>query len=143
MTANELLAAGCRLATKRTPAVSVNFQRSELIALMTILAAHPDGIICQHPADNDLSKLSAREREVFLMIGQGKTNPEIVNALGIGDKTLESHKAHIKEKLDILNGVELQQRAFKHVCMPWGKMDNVTKMTLRNILKTILHACEV
>lgn len=49
------------------------------------------------PAQTD--GLSEREIEVLLLVAQGFTNKEIAARLNIGVKTVETHKAHIAQKL--------------------------------------------
>jgi len=46
-------------------------------------------------------KLTIREREVLQLIGEGRSNKEIANLLYLSMKTVETHKAHLMEKLDI------------------------------------------
>lgn len=53
--------------------------------------------------------LSDRELEVVQLIGQGRATREIASALNISVKTVESHRAHIKEKLNLKNATELVQ----------------------------------
>ena len=48
---------------------------------------------------NDL--LSAREREILQLIAEGNSIPQIASHLCISKKTVEAHKAHIMEKLNI------------------------------------------
>jgi DNA-binding NarL/FixJ family response regulator len=55
--------------------------------------------------------LSDRELEVFELIGKGKSTHEIASALRLSAKTVESHRAHIKEKLQIGTSIELVQHA--------------------------------
>jgi DNA-binding NarL/FixJ family response regulator len=45
--------------------------------------------------------LTAREREVLQLIGEGKTTKAIAGLLGISFKTAESHRSRIMKKLDI------------------------------------------
>lgn len=47
-----------------------------------------------------LSKLTDREREVLDHLVQGKLNKEIANELGISQRTVEVHRARIREKMD-------------------------------------------
>jgi two-component system, NarL family, response regulator NreC len=47
--------------------------------------------------------LTNREQEVVSMIALGYTNKEIASKLGISVKTVESHKAHVMEKLEIFS----------------------------------------
>ena len=45
--------------------------------------------------------LTAREMEVLQLIAEGKANKETASELGIGLKTVEKHREHIMQKLDI------------------------------------------
>ena len=63
--------------------------------------------------DVDYVKLTVREREVLQLIAEGNANREIARLLHISIKTVESHKAHIMEKLDIRNIAELTQYAIR------------------------------
>lgn len=45
--------------------------------------------------------LSDREREILKLVAEGRTGREIAAALGLKPKTVENHRAHICEKLDI------------------------------------------
>lgn len=58
--------------------------------------------------------LSKREYEVFILLGQGLSRPEIAERLHLSVKTVESHIEHIKPKLNITTGVQLVHLAFKH-----------------------------
>lgn len=51
--------------------------------------------------------LSDREREVFQLISEGKVNKEIAGVLGISLSTVETHRAHIMEKLDLHSAAEI------------------------------------
>jgi DNA-binding NarL/FixJ family response regulator len=57
--------------------------------------------------DSPLENLSDRELEVFQLIGQGKTMKEIGGELHLSPKTIEVHRAHIREKLRITSAAEL------------------------------------
>jgi DNA-binding NarL/FixJ family response regulator len=46
-------------------------------------------------------KLTSREMEVLQLIAEGKANKETAAELGIGMKTVEKHREHLMEKLDI------------------------------------------
>jgi DNA-binding NarL/FixJ family response regulator len=48
-----------------------------------------------------ISKLTSREMEVLQLIAEGKANKETASELGIGIKTVEKHREHLMEKLDI------------------------------------------
>jgi DNA-binding NarL/FixJ family response regulator len=45
--------------------------------------------------------LTSREMEVLQLIAEGKANKETAGELGIGIKTVEKHREHIMQKLDI------------------------------------------
>mgnify|MGYP000139972500 CR=1 FL=1 len=51
--------------------------------------------------------LSEREREIFQLIAEGRTNREVAELLQISPATVETHRAHIMQKLDIHNTAEL------------------------------------
>jgi DNA-binding NarL/FixJ family response regulator len=44
---------------------------------------------------------TSREMEVLQLIAEGKANKEIAGELGIGMKTVEKHREHLMQKLDI------------------------------------------
>src|ERR1039457_2747259 len=47
------------------------------------------------------ARLTSREMEVLQLIAEGKANKQIAAELGIGMKTVERHREHIMEKLNI------------------------------------------
>ena len=51
--------------------------------------------------------LSDREREVFQLIAEGKTNKDIAALLFISPSTVETHRARILEKLDVHSAAEI------------------------------------
>ena len=51
--------------------------------------------------------LSNREREVFQLIAEGHTNKEIAGLLGVSPSTVETHRGHIIEKLDLHSAAEI------------------------------------
>jgi DNA-binding NarL/FixJ family response regulator len=54
-----------------------------------------------------VERLTDRELEVFQLLGRGQTTREIAEALHLSGKTVEVHRAHIKEKLQLTSGAEL------------------------------------
>lgn len=60
-----------------------------------------------------IEDLSDRELEVFCLIGQGHGTRQIAEELHLSIKTIESHRAHIKEKLNLRNATELVQHAIQ------------------------------
>lgn len=57
------------------------------------------------------SKLSERKREVLKLIAQGYTNKEIADMIFLSVKTVETHKAHIMDKLELRSRAELVRYA--------------------------------
>jgi len=62
-----------------------------------------------------VDRLSDRERQVFELIGHGLGTREIASRLGVSMKTVETHRARIKEKLDLERTTALVQRAIDWV----------------------------
>ena len=59
--------------------------------------------------------LSLRELEVFELIGRGNSTREIAEQLNLSVKTIETYRAHIKDKLQLRSGTELMQHAIHWV----------------------------
>ena len=59
--------------------------------------------------------LSMRELEVFELIGRGNSTREIAEQLNLSVKTIETYRAHIKDKLQLRSGTELMHRAIHWV----------------------------
>ena len=51
--------------------------------------------------------LSEREREIFQLIAEGHSNKAIADILSVSPATVETHRAHIFQKLDVHNTAEL------------------------------------
>ena len=66
-------------------------------------------------ATSELDNLSDRELEVFQMIGNGLTTRRIATKLHLSVSTVETYRAHLKEKLRLANGMELVRRAVEWV----------------------------
>ena len=65
-----------------------------------------------------LEQLSDREFEVFNFIAQGVGPTEIANRLSVSVKTIETHREHIKQKLDLKNATELTRFALQWTMNP-------------------------
>jgi two-component system, NarL family, response regulator NreC len=63
------------------------------------------------PDDDDI--LTEREREVLQMVAEGKTNAEIADGLILSIKTVQTHRAHIMEKLDLHDRTDLVKYAIR------------------------------
>jgi len=51
--------------------------------------------------------LSDREREIFQLVAEGKTNKEMAALLFISPSTVETHRARVMEKLDLHSAAEI------------------------------------
>ena len=51
-------------------------------------------------AQIELERLSKREREVLLLLAEGRSNKKIANELAISPRTVEIHRANMMSKLD-------------------------------------------
>ena len=74
------------------------------------------GYLGDRPAaenDDPLGRLTDREREVLQLIAEGKTNKEIGVALALSVNTVETHRKHLMEKLDLHNTAELVRFAIR------------------------------
>lgn len=62
-----------------------------------------------------VDQLSDRELEVFRMLGEGHGTAEIAQRLHISVSTVETYRAHIKDKLGLANGMDLVTTAVRWV----------------------------
>ena len=69
--------------------------------------------------------LTSREMEVLQLIAEGKANKETASELGIGIKTVEKHREHIKQKLDIHDTAGLTRYAISA-----GIIENSVQLTI-------------
>ncbi len=63
--------------------------------------------------EDDLALLTGREREVLQLIAEGKTNKKIAGLLTVSVNTVETHRKHVMEKLDLHNTAELVRFAMR------------------------------
>jgi DNA-binding NarL/FixJ family response regulator len=68
----------------------------------------------------EIECLSDREFEVFRSVGQGLTTGEISERLHISPKTVDTHRAHIKDKLQLRTMPELSKYAIR-----WAAAQNL------------------
>jgi len=65
--------------------------------------------------DRDLATLTDRELQVFELIGRGLTSKQIASDLSLATTTIQSHKQHIRNKLNCHTMAELNRSAAKFV----------------------------
>jgi PAS domain S-box-containing protein len=83
----------------------VRYEQRKVLAILR-------DITDRHQASAQLAKLSPREHDVLSLIVEGKTNKAIGVLLGIGIKTVETHRANIMKKLKARTVAELLKLAF-------------------------------
>src|SRR6266576_6219371 len=72
----------------------------------------------QGPGESNVStveQLSDRELEIFELIGKGQEIRAIAKMLHLSPKTVETHRAHIKEKLNLENARQVARLAVQWV----------------------------
>ena len=68
--------------------------------------------------DDPFERLTDREREIFQLVVEGKTNAQIADLLFISPKTVDNHRTRMMEKLGIHGTAELVRFAAKHNLLP-------------------------
>jgi DNA-binding NarL/FixJ family response regulator len=66
-------------------------------------------------SSSPIEKLSDREFEIFQLIGQGRSTRDIAKQLHLSSKTVEAHRGHIKEKLELKDATALVHQAIRWV----------------------------
>jgi len=64
--------------------------------------------------ENPYGSLTDREREVFQLVVEGKTNVEMARILSISPKTVDNHRTRLMAKLQVHSGAELVRYAATH-----------------------------
>ena len=67
------------------------------------------------PSGSPIASLSDREFQVYCLIGRGLTVNEIAENLFLSHKTIETYRAHLKDKLHLKNSNELTRHAIHWV----------------------------
>lgn len=62
-----------------------------------------------------IERLSDREIEIFEWIGRGRSTHAIARKIGISVKTVETHRTHIRRKLDLASSAEVLNHAIRWV----------------------------
>jgi two-component system response regulator NreC len=89
----------------RLAAIGENYLNPRLGARLATQPARPSG-----PPDD----LSEREVEVLRLIALGHTNTEIAEQLFLSTRTVETHRAHIQQKIHRTSRAELVRYALEH-----------------------------
>ena len=65
-----------------------------------------------------LAAMTPREREVLVLIGQGRTNQQIATALSISSKTVDKHRSNLIHKLGLGSRSDLIRYALEQKVVP-------------------------
>ncbi|MEO7030746.1 MAG: response regulator [Herbaspirillum sp.] len=86
------------------------FNDNKLMDRVQQALAESRAAIAMTAVNTRLANLSSREREVLDLILAGKMNKVIADQLGISMRTVEVHRAHVFEKMNVKTAVELARR---------------------------------
>lgn len=70
-------------------------------------------------AENPGAALTGRELEILQLIAGGHTNREIAEMLSVSIKTVETHRMHLMEKLDLHDVASLTRYAIRKGIIEW------------------------
>jgi len=73
-----------------------------------------DGYVREHRPSSPLESLSPRERQIMLLVVEGRSSSEIADALHLSPKTVETHRSRLMEKLGVENVIGLVKFAVQH-----------------------------
>ena len=76
------------------------FQIAEVRARLLQRAEAAERALWTAPVQR-LASLTSREREVLVLVAEGKTNPQIADLLRLSPRTVQKHLEHVYEKLDV------------------------------------------
>jgi len=65
------------------------------------------------PEPPAISELTPREKEVLELVAQGHSTKQVADKLGIGTRTVESHRVNMLKKMKVNNTAELVRRAIE------------------------------
>ncbi len=89
----------------------------QVLAGRTYLCSMISGVVIrdyiQRMRRNETSVLSPREKEILQLMAEGGTTKRIADQLKVSVKTVETHRQHIMEKLNIFSIAELTKYAIK------------------------------
>jgi two-component system, NarL family, response regulator NreC len=71
-------------------------------------------------AKSQFNTLSAREKEVLVLIAQGHTNQAVADRIDLSVKTVESYRSRLMEKLGLKNRADLTRFAIEHRLLNHG-----------------------
>lgn len=91
----------------RTVAQGGRFVGTEVAAIVS------DDVVSADERDDDLDRLTPREREVLQLVAEGQTNRLIAQKLGLSPKTVDSHRTNLMRKLGLHDAQALTRFAVR------------------------------
>jgi DNA-binding NarL/FixJ family response regulator len=82
-----------------------------------------------------IEKLSDREMHIFFLLGSGLGNSQIAHSLNLSVKTIESHREHIKHKLDLSCSRDLVACAKKYVEVTFVPPSNIIARSKKKVVR--------
>lgn len=76
-------------------------------AVARLLARRRSSILVPELVEDRYDLLTGRERQIYLLLAEGKSNKEIAALLGLSLHTVETHRTRIMEKMDVHSAAEL------------------------------------
>ena len=91
--------------------------RGEIYVSPKMSARILEGLSTRRPrgSSSPIEKLTDREFEIFQLIGQGKSTRDIAEQLHLSPKTVDVHRSHLKEKLELKDVTALVRHAVRWV----------------------------
>jgi DNA-binding NarL/FixJ family response regulator len=91
----------------RSVAQGGRFVGAEVAAIVS------DDVVSADVRDDDLDRLTPREREVLQLVAEGQTNRMIAQKLGLSPKTVDSHRTNLMRKLGLHDAQALTRFAVR------------------------------
>ncbi len=76
-------------------------------AIAQMLAEDYTRQLQQRNLQDSYDLLTEREKEILQLLAEGKSNKEVATALNVSPYTVETHRTHIMQKLDLHNTAEI------------------------------------
>ena len=98
-------------------------------AVAQLLASRKRSILVPDKVEDRCDLLAERQRQIYQLLAEGKSNREIAGLLGLSLHTVETHRMRIIEKLDVHNAAELVLSAARR---------GLVQQPLKNTQSTVL-----
>lgn len=84
------------------------------VVTRAVVAGYVSQKVTPQIQSDEVASLTPREREVLILVAKGNTNAEIARLLYISEKTVQTHRSNILDKLDIHDRTELVRFAIRN-----------------------------